>query len=65
MAQSQLADAAQALKSRMIDELKNKWMANGDKTINGIVDYFSEELGHTQCNYTSLLDELQEQVPKM
>lgn len=42
MAQTQLTDATQTLECRMIDELKNKRMANGDKTINGIVDYFSE-----------------------
>ncbi len=44
--QSQLADAAQTLEGGMIDELKNKRMANGDKTVDRIVDYFSEELGH-------------------
>jgi hypothetical protein len=44
--QSQLADAAQTLEGRVIDELKNKRMTNGDKTVNRIVDYFSEELGH-------------------
>jgi hypothetical protein len=41
-----LADAAQTLEGRVIDELKNKRMTNGDKTVDRIVDYFSEELGH-------------------
>ena len=44
--QAQLADAAQTLEGQVIDELKNKRMTNGDKTVDRIVDYFSEELGH-------------------
>jgi hypothetical protein len=44
--QAQLADAAQTLEGRMVDELKNKRMANGDKTVDRIVDYFSKKVGH-------------------
>jgi len=47
MTQAQLTDATQTLKRGMVDELKNKRMTNGDKTIDWIVDYFSEELSHT------------------
>jgi len=42
VAQPKLSDSPQSLEGGVVDELKDKWMANGDKTIDWIIDDFSK-----------------------
>lgn len=41
MRKSQLSNAPQSLVPGVINQLQNKWMSEGDETINGIIDNFA------------------------